>query len=50
MFISVNRIYKDLIPIDFDMADEEYLELVHPATHIQKIKDIIFNPKGTKDN
>jgi hypothetical protein len=26
-------------------ADDKYLELVHPHSHIQKIKDIIYDPK-----
>ena len=29
-----SRIYKDLIPLDFEPADDKYLELVHPASHI----------------
>lgn len=38
-------IYKDLKPLDVEPAEDKYLELVHPVTHIQKIKDIIYDPK-----
>ena len=45
LLMSVSRIYKDLKPLDVEPAEDKYLELVHPVTHIQKIKDIIYDPK-----
>ena len=38
-------IFKDLINLDFGHADEKFLELVHPHSHIQKVKDTIYMHK-----
>ena len=42
----MNRIYKDLIPLDFGPAEDKHLEYVHPHAHVQKVKDTIYNPKS----
>ena len=31
--------------MDVEPAEDKYLEMVHPASHIQKIKDVIYDPK-----
>ena len=44
-------IYKELIPLDFEPAEDKHLEYVHPMTHIQKVKDTIYsvNTKNYKE-
>lgn len=44
-YLIFPRIYKELIALDAEPADDQYLELVHPISHIQKIKNIIYDPK-----
>ena len=39
------RIYKEIIPLEFEPAEDKHLELVHPQAHITRVKDTITNPK-----
>lgn len=41
----MHRIYKELIPLEFEPAEDKHLELVHPQAHITRVKDTITNPK-----
>ena len=43
--IRLYRIYDDLVKIEAEPADEEHILLVHPLSHIQKVKDTIYEPK-----
>lgn len=36
-------IFKELIKLDFGPAEDKHLEYVHPATHVQKVKDTIYS-------
>ncbi len=36
------NIYSELIPLYFGPAEEKHLEYVHPSSHIQKVKDTIY--------
>jgi histone deacetylase 6 len=41
----LSRIYNDLIKIEAEPADEALIELVHPHSHIQKVKDTQYDSK-----
>ena len=39
-----------MIALDVNPAEEKHLSLVHPHTHIQKVRDTIYDPKlASKD-
>jgi acetoin utilization deacetylase AcuC-like enzyme len=35
-------IYKELVQLPFEPAEDKHLEYVHPMSHIQKVKDTIY--------